>query len=112
MATAQIDLDKMQKIVDALNGDFSFPYQNIRVEHGLGDYVSIVLTLEPKEEWPYRIMHNAKYFIALLHLDDKEGTFDFNIASNGTKIKLMQKKNLTTDKAICFISNQLKKLQM
>lgn len=105
----------LQKIADELNKKLSFPYMKIAVQRSLSDHVYIVIGLEKPVNWANGYIENSRYIKAFIFCnserwEDEESTYSFDIATNATKIKVIQKKNLTGEQVLAHVLKQLEKL--
>lgn len=106
----------LQNIADELNKKIDFPYVLIRREGQFIDSVYIVIALEKKELWPHGYIENSHYIKASIFCSDEQreredSLYNFEVFSNTTGVKLLQRKKLTGDKILKHFLKQAEKLQ-
>lgn len=105
----------LQNIADELNKKLSFPYMKVQREKHFTDHVYIVIGLDKPETWANGYIENSRYMKAHIFCNNEQwenetSNYSFEIATNNTQIKVLQKKNLTAEKVLAHVLKQLEKL--
>lgn len=106
----------LENITKELNEKLNFPYLSITKESRFTDHVYIIIGLQKAELWAHGYIENSEYVKAFIFCNneqrEREGSlYGFEVASNTTGIKLLQRKKLTGEKILAHVLKQAEKLQ-
>lgn len=110
---------KLQTITTGLNTLFyNLPEVKIVKQNNLTDSIYIMISLDKRGTWANGILENSRYIKAFIFRDDSQylpendnTRYSFEVVSNRTGIKLLQRKGLTGEQVYNHVIKQLNKLK-